>query len=82
MPENFTEKLNTTFFDIENLCDEVLEDGPEMSLFELCDGLDTGDLKSENKKFKNTFKKLEPICEDVLDEEDVVMERAKKVPKY
>jgi hypothetical protein len=55
----------------------------------LCNGLDSGDIKeNKNKKYNRAFKALEPVCEDLLEdeaeeeEESAVEAKAKKVKLY
>ncbi|XP_060584441.1 uncharacterized protein LOC132740537 [Ruditapes philippinarum] len=63
----------------------VLGDGPDNGLSVLCNGLDSGDIKeNKNKKYKKPFKMLEPVCEDILEEEnkkDAVKQTAKQENK-
>jgi hypothetical protein len=64
----------------------VLYDGPDNGLSVLCNGLDSGDIKeNKNKKYKKPFKMLEPVCEDILEEENkeyAVKQTAKQVKLF
>jgi hypothetical protein len=60
-------------------------------LSDLCNGIDSGEIEENNiKKYKKAFKMLDPVCEDLLEEEaeeevavqeNAVESRSKKVTK-
>ncbi|XP_060555961.1 uncharacterized protein LOC132716656 [Ruditapes philippinarum] len=85
-PQNFTFEYLRIFTAIyDGICSKVLYDGPDNGLSVLYNGLDSGDIKeNKNKKYKKPFKMLEPVCEDILEEEnkqDAVKQTAKQESK-
>jgi hypothetical protein len=83
-PNETSAEWKSIFGTLETICAAVLDDGPENGLSDLCNGLDSGDIEeNDNKKYNRAFKALDPVCEDLLEdeeeEENAVETKAKNV---